>query len=644
MKLFNKYIVGALLMGSTAMSFQSCSLDEYNPSNSGADATFQTPAGMENLVNQMYYFFRAKYFGREDPCLLLEGSTDIWQNMATNYEYGMQLTRAVNLQGDRGQVGGIWDRLYDDVNNANAIINRLPNCKGITEAQANDFEGEARFIRAYCYWWLCEFFGDVELRLEETQTAKFTAERTDLVKIYDEVIIPDLKIAAAKLPVQPYNGNVGRATKKAAQAMLARVLLTRASYGDESKFCLEAYNEAKKMLVSEASLKSEYGVEMYKTYDDIWKVANNKGNTEYLWVNSFSSVSSNNADSKPNRLHMYYTPKLVGRPIIGDDPSWDAPKESNLLCPTYYFMSLWKDWDARYEADFQEKFYNKSGAVYKWEDNEEEADKYEQPAELKEARTRKLALALYFTKNHLSPAEEVEYAENGTVTIDIDKLYKTESVNQYGGARLRNCNVNYGEKEVNEYVASSFPRFRKFRVVEETDDEGEAVGLTLLAAPNGQFGYADASIMRFAEVPLIAAECAVRLNDKGEAVNIIKQWIRTQRVVAPGHTLAEAQADVTEANMSVEWLLEERARELCGEYLRWFDLKRIYAPQGKFAEIINGRSPSMAEGTDKGNARKEYNKYWPIPNTFRDKLESTETWQNYGFDGYDGYTGWGGNK
>ena len=83
--------------------------------------------------------------------------------------------------------------------------------------------------------------------------------------------------------------------------------------------------------------------------------------------------------------------------------------------------------------------------------------------------------------------------------------------------------------------------------------------------------------------------------------------------------------------MTIDWILEERARELCGEWLRWFDLKRILGPQGKFAATILGRNPSMA-GDD---CRQEYHTLWPIPNTFLDKLQNAEEFgQNPGYDPY----------
>lgn len=630
MKLFNKYIAGALILGSTAMGFQSCSLDEYNPSGETADEALATPQGMEYLVNQMYYWMRAKYFGREDPVLMMEGATDLWQNIGSTYEYGMQLTRCVDLDGSRGQVGGVWDRVYDDVNNANAIINRLPNCKGLTEAQQNDFEGEARFIRSFCYWWLVEYFGDVELRTEETQTASFTAVRTSLKTIYDEVIIPDAEKAASILPVTPYNGNVGRPTAKAAKALLARVLLARAQYETAGSTEQKSfYTKAKDAAMDLINNKSKYGVALYKTYDEIWQAKNNKTNTEYLWVNSFSSNQSLDADGKPNRLHMYYTPVLLKLPGIGSGSAttWEYPKESGFkLAPTYYFMNLWQDWDARYEADFQEDFPATDDEF--WEDYPEWVDKFKLPKTILESTVDKGATVLKFTKMSLTEKEEENLAAQGVATVDIDKLYKTENVNSYGGAPLRNCNENYGTVETTPEISSSYPRFRKFRIW-----DGDPKGTILLGAANGQFGYADAPIMRYAEVPLIAAECLINLGQTDEAAKIINQEIRTSRVVKAGHSLSEAQ--VTGSQMTIDWILDERARELCGEYCRWFDLKRIYGPQNKFAEIINGRSPAMGDNNPKGNARQEYNKLWPIPNTFLDKLSNAEEFgQNPGYPAY----------
>lgn len=611
MKRFNQYIVGALLLVGS-LSFASCDLDEYNPSNEGAETVLGTEQGMEGMVNQLYYNYKWKYFGREDPVLYFEGAGDIWANTPEKNEYGMQLTRFVNLQGDRGQVKGAWERNYDNVNIANTVLQYLPTTQNISAETRNDFEGEARFTRAFAYWWIVEWWGDTDMRTVTADTPEFVAHRTPRTQIYDQIIIPDAEQAANLLPVQPYKGNVGRATKKAAYALLARVCLARAQYeaagsAEQKNFYQKAYDAAKYVMDNKAAL----GITLYNTYDEIWQAKNNKSNTEFLWVVSHSSDASLNPNpNNPNRLHLYWSPRLLDKAgITSTADTWEYPKESALLMPTYYFLNLWKDWDIRYQVLFQEEFpgANRRGS-YTWDATM--ASNYNAPSSLVGKTVNNGDIVLKFTKNHVTDADKEAAAANGIALCGLEDTYDVANVNPQGGTRIRSDIKTKFE---------AFPRFMKYRIWDRDPN-----GTILLKAANGNVGFADAPVMRYAEMPLIAAECKIALGDPSGAANIIKDEIRNQRVVAPGHTLAEAQADVTAGNMTIEWILEERARELCGEWLRWFDLKRT----GKLAEYIRKHNPAW----DGNDVVDDHNNLWPIPNTFLDKLENwAEFGQNPGY-------------
>ena len=613
MKLFNKYFVGALLLGASSLGLTSCDLDEYNPSNEGADAVFASAQGMEGLVNQLYYNYKWKYFGREDPVLYFEGAGDIWANVPEKNEYGMQLTRFVNLQGDRGQVKGAWERNYDNVNIANSVLQYLPTTKGLTDEVRNDFEGEARFTRAFAYWWLVEWFGDIEMRTAGTDEPNFTAVRTDRKVIYDEIIIPDAEKASQMLPVQPYKGNIGRATKKAAYGLLARVCLARAQYetagsAEQKAFYQKAYDAAKYVIDNKASL----GIKLYETYDEIWQAKNNKTNTEFLWVVSHSSDASLNPNPKnPNRLHLYWAPRLTDRAgITTSGDSWEYPKESVLLMPTYYFLKLWKDWDIRYEVLFQENFVeNNRRGSYTWEKGM--ADNYNAVPELVGKTVENDDVVLCFTKEAVTTDQKVAAANEGICLVGCNDTYDVGAVNAQGGCRIRSdIKTKY----------EAFPRFRKYRIWDRDPN-----GTILLQAANGNVGFADAPVMRYAEMPLIAAEAMIGLGNPGAAAQIINSEIRNARVVKPGHDLSEAQ--VTASDMTVEWILEERARELCGEWLRWFDLKRT----GNLVNYIRQHNPAW----DGNDVVDEHNNLWPIPTTFLDKLQNAEEFgQNPGYDPY----------
>ena len=626
MKTFNKYFVGALILGATTLGFSSCDLDEYNPTSETADAVFETQQGIEGLVNQMYYNFRWKYFGREDPVLYFEGAGDIWANIPDKYTYGMQLTRFVDLQGDRGQVAGAWNRVYDNVNLANAVLAYLPSTQGLNDDARNDYEGEAHFMRAYSYWWLVEWFGDIEMRTEPTSTPVYKAYRTDRKVIYDEVVIPDAEAATRLLPVNPFNGEVGRSTKKAAYALLARVCLARAQYetagsNEARAFYQKAYDAAKYVMDNQGAL----GIKLYNTYDEIWQAKNNKTNTEYLWVVTHSSNSTLNKQSgNPNRLHMYFSPRLLNRfGNVQTATNWEYPRESVLLCPTYYLLNLFAEWDLRYDVLFQEE-YPVSADSYTW--TEADVTSFMAPASLTGKTIAKGDLGLKVSRKPVTDAEREAAAQNGYVLLGANNIYdlRDGKVTSMGGARIRDLNPDdIGGVPTTTFVATSYPRFRKYRIWDR-----DLNGTFLLTAANAQIGFGDVPILRYAEMPLIAAECQIQLGNPSEAANIINdegKGIRTSRILKPGHDASEMK--VTASQMTIEWILEERARELCGEWLRWFDLKRT----GHLVDYLKGHNPAMRgdEPVD------EHNYLWPIPTSFLDKLENAEEFgQNPGYNAY----------
>jgi hypothetical protein len=91
----------------------------------------------------------------------------------------------------------------------------------------------------------------------------------------------------------------------------------------------------------------------------------------------------------------------------------------------------------------------------------------------------------------------------------------------------------------------------------------------------------DAFVMRLAEIYLIAAEAELKLGKTDSAayyLNIVRK-----RAAIPGR---EANMVVTAANVNLDFILDERARELAGEQLRWFDLKRTDKLQSRI-QLMN---------------------------------------------------------
>lgn len=127
-------------------------------------------------------------------------------------------------------------------------------------------------------------------------------------------------------------------------------------------------------------------------------------------------------------------------------------------------------------------------------------------------------------------------------------------------------------------------------------------------------GTRDIPAARLAETYLNVAEALVRDGKPAEAVPFVNAVRR--RAAKPG---AEAQMEVTAAQMTLDFLLDERARELAGEGHRWFDLVRT----GKLVERVLRYSPDL-------KAIQPYHTLRPIPQTAIDRTTS-EFPQNPGY-------------
>ncbi|MBM3442642.1 MAG: RagB/SusD family nutrient uptake outer membrane protein [Bacteroidetes bacterium] len=223
----------ALAIATTALTMTGCKknfLDEFNPSNRTTDNYYNTASGYNGLVISCYPLLRDI---TQQRVITLNG-TDMFSNggWSGTLFFPSQTTQSgsnfdtydVGLNSSSGEVQRLWDLLYRNINRCNAAVERAGAVQGMADSVKNTLVAEARFLRALCYFWAVQQWGDIPMPLKETTTSSLEVKKTPQKNVYTQ-IITDLEWAVPKLPnVQTANGRV---TRGAARFLLARVYLTR---------------------------------------------------------------------------------------------------------------------------------------------------------------------------------------------------------------------------------------------------------------------------------------------------------------------------------------------------------------------------------------------------------------------------------
>lgn len=129
----------------------------------------------------------------------------------------------------------LWSGHYNGIGVANQALKALDDA-ALEEAQRNQYKGEVRFLRGYLYFNLVRMYGGVPLVLrtpsdvDDANTDPIFKTRAPAGVVYDS-IIRDLTYAADNLPLKGVLAP-GHATKGAAQALLAKVYMYKASKAD----------------------------------------------------------------------------------------------------------------------------------------------------------------------------------------------------------------------------------------------------------------------------------------------------------------------------------------------------------------------------------------------------------------------------
>jgi hypothetical protein len=147
-----------------------------------------------------------------------------WPSM-DDQQYGGDL-----VIGDETATGS-WTQHYQAIADINPAIKALVDDKlgaSVPQETKDQLMAEAKFLRAFNYFWLVRLYGDVPLILENTDVVKEKIARAPVAEVYEQ-IVEDMLFATQNLPeVQPA-GNNARPSADVARGMLAKVYITMAT-------------------------------------------------------------------------------------------------------------------------------------------------------------------------------------------------------------------------------------------------------------------------------------------------------------------------------------------------------------------------------------------------------------------------------
>ena len=147
------------------------------------------------------------------------------------------------------QLRDIWGWMYSGVNRANYIM----EFQDKTDFPDKDVVlAQARFLRAYYYFELVKWFGDVPFAVDKRIQFgdQFELDRTPKAEIYAQ-LESDLIFASENLPVSWEEAETGRATKGSAQALLGKIYLYQEKFSD-------AANTLEQVIAGPYSLVADY--------------------------------------------------------------------------------------------------------------------------------------------------------------------------------------------------------------------------------------------------------------------------------------------------------------------------------------------------------------------------------------------------
>lgn len=297
-----KKIVLGLICVSLLGSITSCSdfLEEKPKSEVDLSQNFTTPNHARTAVTKLYQNGAPDLYG-DGGVYMPSGSTmgGYISGFFDNSEYKGQEVIASYSQtlthtskNIARSMDDVWDKCYEAIGRANTAIKYIPSTPELTDVERANLLGQAKFFRAFNFFYLVKFFGDVPLIVDPYESLEnLYVARTPSAEVYAK-IVEDLTFAVDNLNDVAFVDNGFRVTKSTAQTVLADVYLQMSGYPLQANKYVETATAARGVIRGgKHSLIPNGGTPQTSAYNVMRTEDNTK---EYIYSFEYeSSIKSN---------------------------------------------------------------------------------------------------------------------------------------------------------------------------------------------------------------------------------------------------------------------------------------------------------------------------------------------------------------
>lgn len=630
---YRKLLIVMLASSMVAGITYSCSdfLDEEQTTKRNTDY-FKTEEGIKSLATGIYYNLRFHFayewafattnYGTDEFRCGGDASNAVWDSYDGSFS---SMITAVNV--NTAMANTLWDNMYIGINSANLLL-QSANAYLSDGAAKETYLGEAYFLRAYNYLKLVRQYGGVPLKLEPSTTPDREFSRATAQEIMEQVI-SDFTEAYNRLP--PIAPQTGKITKDAAAHFLAKAYLFRASEINDS------WNGSTKSadLTNSVTFADEVisHHQLAPNFSDLWNYTAvngpNENLSEIILAAQFSSDKSTRG-TYGNQIHLYYLAQYnlpqMKRDIAGG-------REYQRLRTNYYAYNVYdRVNDSRFWKSFKTKLAVNNpvaGSGYVLGDlsimyiiNNANDTRYAAVNSLKtitDPKTGKIIPNVFATY-----AEGGEFLNSDTYPnrfaslnkfIDGSREVVSDGIGYRDGilARLSDTYLTAAEaciRQENYPKALTYINAVRARATYKDGENRKTYtdGGAAYNATSNPVGFATFG----------ATNSFYKENSYYESNNIPVATSATDLTVSSFSALpAEDEAIITTLGYTSNYdramcfLLNERSRELMGEFYRWEDLSRTKTLVARAKTFNKKAAPNIVE---KHNLR-------PIPQAYLDAIQ-----------------------